>query len=73
MGVLYVFVPKPYSLPSEQVARIGKTVKEWPYSFEHLYAGWFGKGVKEDAKQVVIRSADRYVGILDGTLRKEYW
>ncbi len=65
--------PNLIPLPAEQVARIGDMVREWPYRFEHLYAGWSGKGVERDAQQAVIRSADRYVGILDGTLRKDYW
>ena len=65
--------PNLIPLPAEQVARIGHTVKTWPYSFEHLYAGWFGKGVGKDAQEAVIRSATRYIGILDGSLKKEYW
>ena len=53
-----------------QVARIGKTVESWPFGFERLYCGWVGQTVDRDAKQVVIKSADHYVGILSGHLEK---
>jgi len=59
----YSWYPNLIPSPAEQLARIGKVVKEWPYSSEHLYAGWFGKLTEKDAQQAVIRSADRYVGI----------
>jgi hypothetical protein len=60
-------------LPSEQVARIGKTVQSWPYNFERLYCGWTGQTVDRDAQQVVVQSAERYVGILDGSLKRDYF
>ena len=65
--------PNLIPLPAEQVKRIGHMMKTWPHHFEHLYAGWFGKGVEKDAQQAVVRSAQRYVGVLDGSTRKEYW
>ena len=65
--------PNLIPLPAEQVARIGHMIERWPHRFEQLYAGWFGKGVEKDAQQAVIRSAQRYVGVLDGSTRKEYW
>ncbi|KAK9916540.1 hypothetical protein WJX75_003870 [Coccomyxa subellipsoidea] len=65
--------PNLIPLPAAQVARIRDTVKSWPYQFEHLYAGWFGKAVASDAQAVVLRSADRYVSILDGSLQKRYF
>ncbi len=64
--------PMMIPLPAGQVARIRDTVQSWPSQFEHLYGGWFGKAVGADAKAVVLRSADRYVGVLDGSLQKQY-
>jgi len=60
-------------LPADQVARIGNTVKSWPYEFEHLHCGWTGMSVDRDARQVVIQSADHYVGLLNGSLKREYF
>ena len=37
-----------------------------------VLAGWFGRAVHEDAKAAVLSSADRYVGLLRGTL-KRHW
>ncbi|CAL8466599.1 g6135 [Coccomyxa elongata] len=65
--------PMMIPLPAAQVARIRDTVQNWPYQFEHLYGGWFGKAVGADAKAVVLRSADRYMGVLDGSLQKRYF
>lgn len=63
--------PNLIPLPAQQVARLRDTIKHWP--FERLYGGWFGKAVSNDAHQAVIRSADRYVGILDGSLQRQYF
>lgn len=60
-------------LPAEQVERIGSTVRAWPYAFEHLLCGWTGQSVDRDAKQVVIKSAEHYVGLLSGSLKREYF
>ncbi|CAK0757810.1 hypothetical protein CVIRNUC_002571 [Coccomyxa viridis] len=60
-------------LPAEQVARISKTVRSWPFGFERLYCGWVGQTVDRNAKQVVIKSADHYVGILSGTLKRDFF
>lgn len=65
--------PNLIPLPEAQVARIRDSIQSWPYQFEHLYAGWFGKAVSSDARAVVLRSADRYVGILNGTLQKRFF
>lgn len=32
-----------------------------PYEFDSLYGGWFGTDVREDAKNAVRRSAERYI------------
>ena len=63
--------PNLIPLPAEQVERIRDTIKLW--QFQRLYGGWFGKAVSSDAHQAVIRSADRYVGILDGSLQRRYF
>ena len=56
-----------------QVARISKTVQSWPFGFERLYCGWVGQTVDRNAKQIVIKSADHYVGILNGTLKRDFF
>ena len=58
-------------LPAEQVARIGRTVKAWQLDLECLHCGWTGQSVDRNAKQVDIKSAEHYVGLLDGTLKRE--
>ena len=60
-------------LPAGQVARIGRTMQSWPHSFERLYCGWTGQSVDRDAKQVVVKSAEHYVGLLDGSLKRNYF
>ena len=44
-----------------------------PLDFDRLYAGWWGRAVKSDAHDVVMRSADRYIGILRETVKVEYF
>lgn len=65
--------PNLLPLPAGQVARIRDTIKSWPFKFERLYGGWFGRAVAENAQEAVIRSADRYVAILDGSLQRHYF
>ncbi|CAK0774518.1 hypothetical protein CVIRNUC_004176 [Coccomyxa viridis] len=60
-------------LPADQVARIGRTVKAWQLDFERLHCGWTGQSVDRNAKQVVIKSAEHYVGLLDGSVEREYF
>ena len=38
------------------------------YDFERLYGGWFPSSVAKGAKNAVLRSADRYIRALEGTL-----
>lgn len=57
--------PNLIPLPASQVERIQQTVKPW--TFDRMYAGWYGKKVSEDAHAAVQRSADRYIGILRET------
>ena len=72
MSFMYSY-PLYMPLPAEQVARIARTVRDWPYAFERLHCGWTGQSVDKDAKQVVIKSAEHYVGLLDGSLKREYF
>lgn len=60
-------------LPAGQVARMRDTVQSWPYKFDRLYGGWFGKTIPADAQAAVVRSADRYIGILDDSIEKTYF
>ena len=54
-------------------ASVLRVVWAWPFGFERLYCGWSGLTVDRDAKEVVIKSADHYVGILMGTLKREFF
>ncbi len=56
--------PNYIPLPAPMVRHICDSIM--PYNFERLYGGWFGSVIAEDAKNAVIRSADRYIRILTG-------
>ncbi|KAK9835402.1 hypothetical protein WJX81_007208 [Elliptochloris bilobata] len=64
--------PNLLPLPADEVERIRSAVEGWGLDFEVLYGGWFGRAVHEDAKAAVLQSADRYVGLLRGTLKKHW-
>jgi glyoxylase-like metal-dependent hydrolase (beta-lactamase superfamily II) len=51
--------PNNIPLPSAEVDRMRNTIMA--YDFERLYGGWFDAIVEQDAKNVVNRSADRYI------------
>ena len=57
--------PNLVPLPADEVRRIAVNVER--YSFERIYGAWFDRVVAEDAKAVVRRSVERYVGALAGT------
>lgn len=57
--------PNLIPLPASAIRHIRNTVE--PYSFERLYSAWFETIVESDARQAVIRSADRYILALEGT------
>lgn len=65
--------PNLIPLPAGQVARIRDTIKTWPYRFDRMYGGWFGRVVAEGAQEAIVRSADRYVAILDGSLQRRFF
>jgi glyoxylase-like metal-dependent hydrolase (beta-lactamase superfamily II) len=54
--------PNMIPLPASAVSRIRDAITT--YDFERLYGGWFESIVVEDAKNAVIRSADRYLQAL---------
>jgi glyoxylase-like metal-dependent hydrolase (beta-lactamase superfamily II) len=51
-------------LPAREVERIAAALEPW--DFERLIGAWWGRVVREDAKAVVRRSAERYVRAVTG-------
>jgi glyoxylase-like metal-dependent hydrolase (beta-lactamase superfamily II) len=49
-------------LPAREVERIAAALEPW--EFERIYGAWWGRVVREDGKNVVRRSAERYVRAL---------
>jgi hypothetical protein len=58
--------PNLIPLPASEVRHIRDVIH--PYRFERLYAAWFDTIVLADARAAVIRSADRYIQVLEGIL-----
>jgi glyoxylase-like metal-dependent hydrolase (beta-lactamase superfamily II) len=56
--------PNTIPLPASKVASMRDIIAQ--YDFERLYGGWFPSVVAQDAKNAVMRSADRYIRALDG-------
>ena len=56
--------PNMLPLSAKTVRRIAETLEPW--GFDRLYGAFDGKTVSHDAKNVVMRSAARYVGLLQG-------
>jgi len=56
--------PNTIPLPASKVASMRDIVAQ--YDFERLYGGWFPSVVDKDAKNAVLRSADRYIKALEG-------
>jgi hypothetical protein len=56
--------PNLIPLPASEVKRMRDTVAR--YNFERLYGAWFATIVVGDAKNAVLRSADRYIRALEG-------
>ena len=46
-------------LPAREVERIAAALE--PYAFDRIYGAWWGRVIPENAKDVVTRSAARYV------------
>jgi hypothetical protein len=49
-------------LPAREVERIAATLEPW--EFDRIYGAWWDRVVRQDGKNVVRRSADRYVRAL---------
>ncbi len=58
--------PNMIPLPASEVSRIRAIVEQ--YDFERLYGAWFPLVVEKDAKNAVLRSADRYIQVLERPL-----
>jgi glyoxylase-like metal-dependent hydrolase (beta-lactamase superfamily II) len=58
--------PNLLPLPATEIRRMKAAIA--PYQFERLYAAWFGRVVQSDAKNAVLRSADRYITAVEGGL-----
>jgi len=57
--------PNRIPLPAGDVATIGSRVGG--LDFERVYGGWPGDDILGDAKAAVLRSVERYLGMLDGS------
>jgi hypothetical protein len=58
--------PNLIPLPASEVRRMRDTVAR--YDFERLYGAWFATIVESDAKNAVMRSAERYIRALERVL-----
>jgi glyoxylase-like metal-dependent hydrolase (beta-lactamase superfamily II) len=56
--------PNRLPLPEFAVRRVVDALH--PFAFGRIYAGWWEPAIRRDAKNVLIRSADRYVQFLRG-------
>ena len=56
--------PNLIPLPASEVGRMRDVVAH--YDFDRLYGGWFSSSIPKDAKNAVLRSADRYIRALEG-------
>jgi glyoxylase-like metal-dependent hydrolase (beta-lactamase superfamily II) len=56
--------PNQIPMSAEMVRRIVASVK--PYRFDRIYGGWWDSVVDHDAMQRIERSADRYIGWING-------
>jgi hypothetical protein len=65
VGFMYSY-PNLIPLPAAAVAAIAAALE--PYPFEVIYGAWWDRVVRRDGKDVVRRSAERYLRALDGEL-----
>jgi glyoxylase-like metal-dependent hydrolase (beta-lactamase superfamily II) len=57
--------PNLIPLPAQTVLEMARRLAAW--DFERIVGAWWGTVVREDGKEVVRRSIDRYVAAVDGT------
>lgn len=60
--------PNIIPLPASEIQRIRDGAIH--YNFDRIYGGWFQSIVRNDARNVVIKSADRYTRALAQRLRR---
>ena len=58
--------PNLIPLPASEISRIRDEIEQ--YHFDRIYGGWFERVVSTDARNAVLRSADRYIRALEGRL-----
>ena len=58
--------PNLIPLPASEIERMRTVVAH--YEFERLYGAWFPTVIAKDAKNAVLRSAERYIRALEGPL-----
>jgi glyoxylase-like metal-dependent hydrolase (beta-lactamase superfamily II) len=56
--------PNLIPLPAREVRRIADALE--PYEFDRIYGAWWDRVVREDGKEAVRRSSERYVRMVDG-------
>ena len=61
--------PNRLPLPERAVRGVVEAVR--PYRFDRIYGGWWEPVLRQDAKPVLERSADRYVQWLRGEVPEE--
>jgi hypothetical protein len=61
--------PNRVPLPAADVAHIRQAVEG--LAFDRLYGGWVGEDIPAQARESVLRSADRYLRVLAGEARAE--
>ncbi|MGA8426468.1 MAG: hypothetical protein WB801_02645 [Candidatus Dormiibacterota bacterium] len=60
--------PNRIPLPAADVAAIGSRIGG--VAFERVYGAWPGDEIRADARAAVLRSVERYLGMLDGTWKR---
>jgi len=58
--------PNLIPLPASEISRIRDEIEQ--YHFDRIYGGWFERVVSTDARNAVLRSADRYIRALEQRL-----
>lgn len=61
MSFMYSY-PNLIPLPAREVRRIAGAV--WPFAFDRIYSGWWDRVCREDAKDRLAKSVERYVAAI---------
>ena len=64
-------IPTLVPLPAWVVARIRDTLSKW--EFERIVGMLKGRDVPKNAREVVMKSADRYISVLEGKANFQYF